>query len=542
MGCIYGLVALGFVLIYKATELVNFAQGDLLMLGAFVCYMAVVWWGLDYWAGLPIAVVAIGAFGALLDAVVLRRVIGQPQFAVVMLTIGLGAMFRTFASVTWGSEIYTLPTPFGGVWTVGGVTLSHQYLSIVAGTLILCGVLYAFFNHTRIGVAMQATSQNQLAAYYMGIPVKLIFSLIWAISAGVAAAAGILLAPVTLIDINMGLAVGAEGLRRGGAGRLRLDPRRADRRHHHRPDRALCRRDPARGLQGHRALHRAAADADRAAAGPVRHARAQEGVGRSCVSSSRPPTTRTSACSATRSTRFWYGLLAVAVVALPLLLDDYSVGEISWVFIYGICGVSLMVLVGYTGLVSLGHAAFLGIGAYAHAYFIMHGAPWIVAVIMAVVITTACGLIVGLPALRMTGIYLAIATLAFSVIIQEVFSRWESVTHGFAGMKVDSAGDLRLGRQRRPVLLLPLPVLPGDRALADAQPAARADRPRLDRHPRQRDRRPIDGRQPRDLQVDGLRLLGRSDGPRRRPVRAQDRLISRPTSSPSCCRSSSCCW
>src|SRR5260370_40893750 len=124
-----------------------------------------------------------------------------------MLTIGLGAMFRTFASIAWGSEIYTLPTPFGGVWTVGGITLSHQYLSIIAGTLILCAVLYAFFNHTRIGVAMQATSQNQLAAYYMGIPVKLIFSLIWPISAAVAAAAGVLLAPGTLIGTNMGLAV-----------------------------------------------------------------------------------------------------------------------------------------------------------------------------------------------------------------------------------------------------------------------------------------------------------------------------------------------
>jgi branched-chain amino acid transport system permease protein len=134
----------------------------------------------------------------------------------------------------------------------------------------------------------------------------------------------------------------------------------------------------------------------------------------------------------------WYGLLCIAVLALPFLLDDYSVGEITWVFIYGLCGVSLMVLVGYTGLVSLGHAAFLGIGAYAHAYFIEHGAPWILAVVLAVCITTACGLIVGLPALRMTGIYLAIATLAFSVIIQEVFTRWESVTHGFAGMKVDS--------------------------------------------------------------------------------------------------------
>ena len=204
VGCIYGLVALGFVLIYKATELVNFAQGDLLMLGAFVCFMAVVWWGLDYWVGFLIAVVAVGAFGALLDRVVLRQVIGQPQFAVVMLTIGLGAMFRTFASITWGSEIYTLPTPFGGVWQVGGATLSHQYLSIVFGTLVLCGVLYAFFNHTRIGVAMQATSQNQLAAYYVGIPVARVNSIVWAISAAVAGFAGLLLAPITFLHTNMG--------------------------------------------------------------------------------------------------------------------------------------------------------------------------------------------------------------------------------------------------------------------------------------------------------------------------------------------------
>ena len=124
------------MLIYKATELVNFAQGDLLMLGAFVAYMAVVVVGPRLLARLSaIAALVIAAFGALLDMTVLRRVIGQPQFAVVMLTIGLGAMFRTFASVTWGSEIYTLPTPFGGVTQIAGVTLSHQYLSIIVGTL-----------------------------------------------------------------------------------------------------------------------------------------------------------------------------------------------------------------------------------------------------------------------------------------------------------------------------------------------------------------------------------------------------------------------
>jgi branched-chain amino acid transport system permease protein len=135
----------------------------------------------------------------------------------------------------------------------------------------------------------------------------------------------------------------------------------------------------------------------------------------------------------------WYVLLAIAVLALPAVLPAYYVGETTWVFIYAITGVSLMALVGYTGLVSLGHAAFLGIGAYAHAFFLTHGVPWILSAVMAVLITTACGFVVGLPALRMAGIYLAIATLAFSVIIQEVFSRWESVTNGLSGMAVPKA-------------------------------------------------------------------------------------------------------
>ena len=205
VGCIYGLVALGFVLIYKATELVNFAQGDFMMLGAFTCYMFVVWYGLGYWVAFALAVAVVGLFGAALDATVLRRVLGQPQFAVVMLTIGLGAIFRSFASITWGSEIYTLPTPFSAKASrVGGVTVSHEYLAIIVGTVVLCAVLFVFFRRTRVGVAMQAASQNQLAAYYMGIPVKRMFSLIWAISAGVAAIAGVLLAPVSLIDTNLG--------------------------------------------------------------------------------------------------------------------------------------------------------------------------------------------------------------------------------------------------------------------------------------------------------------------------------------------------
>ncbi len=205
-GCIYGLVALGFVLIYKATEMVNFAQGDLMMLGAFIAFTVIETLGYNYWIAFAAAVLFMAVFGYILDATILRQVLGQPQFAVVMLTIGLGFVFRAAASMIWGTETRAFETPFtGGVTRVGELVIANVNLSIIAGTAILCAVLFGFFRYTRIGVAMQAASQNQLAAYYMGIPVKMIFSLIWAISAGVAAVAGLLLAPVALIDITMGL-------------------------------------------------------------------------------------------------------------------------------------------------------------------------------------------------------------------------------------------------------------------------------------------------------------------------------------------------
>ena len=205
VGCIYGLIALGFVLVYKATEMVNFAQGDLMMLGAFVAVTLIGDFGLPWVLGLFMSVLALAVFGYLLDAFVLRRVLGEPQFAVVMLTIGLGFIFRAVAGLVWGYDPRSFPTPYTGKsLRVGEVVVSYENLTILLGTLVLCVVLFLFFRHTRLGIGMQATSQNQLAAYYVGIPVKRVFSLVWAISAGVAAVAGILLAPVSLVQPGMG--------------------------------------------------------------------------------------------------------------------------------------------------------------------------------------------------------------------------------------------------------------------------------------------------------------------------------------------------
>jgi branched-chain amino acid transport system permease protein len=206
-GCVYALVALGFVLIYKATETVNFAQGDLMMLGAFFALTGGTLIGLPYWAVIVFAAVVMAIVGMVIERVVIRPVLGHPAFTVVMITIGVGYVLRGVVTMMpgWGTETYALSTPFGQkVLNVGGAVIALQELAVIGMTAALCLVLYLFFRFSKLGVAMQASSQNQLAAYYMGIPVRRVNMLIWGLSAAVAAFAGILLAPVTFVHSNMG--------------------------------------------------------------------------------------------------------------------------------------------------------------------------------------------------------------------------------------------------------------------------------------------------------------------------------------------------
>src|SRR5205085_8784086 len=204
-GCIYALLALGFILIFKATEVVNFAQGDLMMVGAFLGLTFVDHMHLPYWAGALLAIAVMAAFGALLNLVLLRPLAGQGIFAVIMVTLGLSILLRAGASVIWGPETVRFDSPFSRkVVHLGGVVLSQEHVAIILTTVVLVAALYLFFRFSRIGIAMQASSENPLAAYYMGIPVKSVHTLTWALGAGIAAIAGIMLAPVAFVHVNMG--------------------------------------------------------------------------------------------------------------------------------------------------------------------------------------------------------------------------------------------------------------------------------------------------------------------------------------------------
>lgn len=136
---------------------------------------------------------------------------------------------------------------------------------------------------------------------------------------------------------------------------------------------------------------------------------------------------------------FWYGLLGLFLLAAPWLLDEYWLAQLTFVLIYSVVGLGLMLLAGFTGLFSIGHAAFLGVGAYTEAVLAAQGWPFPLSLAMSAGLSAAVGAVVGLPALRVKGIYLGIATLAFGFIVEEGLARWESVTGGNAGKHVEAA-------------------------------------------------------------------------------------------------------
>ena len=136
LGCVYGLIALGFVLVYKATEVVNFAQGDLMMLGGFFAFTFIGMLGLNYWLGFAGAVIAMAAFGMLAERVVVRPILGYPQFSIIMATIGLGYFLRSVVGMIWGTDDFKIETPFSdGVLRIGSLVLAYDKLSVIAAPL-----------------------------------------------------------------------------------------------------------------------------------------------------------------------------------------------------------------------------------------------------------------------------------------------------------------------------------------------------------------------------------------------------------------------
>src|SRR5216683_3012471 len=193
-GCVYALIALGFVLIFKATDVVNFAQGEFVMVSGFISYTLLIWFGLPYWVVFFVTIVLSGFMGVALERLVVRPIMDAPIFSIVIATIGASTVLRSLAGIIYGYDVLPLPTIFSkDPIRLGVLNFTAMDTGVIGFSLVIMLALYLFFKLTKTGMAMRATAQSQTAARLMGVSVTRIFSLTWAISAAVGGVAGAIL-------------------------------------------------------------------------------------------------------------------------------------------------------------------------------------------------------------------------------------------------------------------------------------------------------------------------------------------------------------
>jgi branched-chain amino acid transport system permease protein len=214
-GCVYALIAISLVIIYKSSDVINFAGGELVMLGGYLGMFALLWLGLPYLLIFPFAALVIFVVGASFDRIVLTRMLGRAVpgqsvlVAMVIATVGLSYVVKGAVRVVpYTEEVRRLP-PFsqGQPIFIGPVVLQHQDVAIVLAAIVIMAMLWAFFSLTMTGKALRATSQNPRAAALVGIPVRLMSMTAWGLAAALAGIAGILLAPKLLLTPDSGVVV-----------------------------------------------------------------------------------------------------------------------------------------------------------------------------------------------------------------------------------------------------------------------------------------------------------------------------------------------
>jgi branched-chain amino acid transport system permease protein len=197
IGSIYALVGLGFVIIYKSSSILNFAQGEFLMLGAYVCLAIFTTAKVPFAAAFALTLVFSALLGILMERILLRPMIGEPVISVIMLTLGLSSVLKAVVQAIWGTDTRPYPDLFPTAPVqIGPLPVSQGYLYSVGSVAILLVLFSLFFKYTRAGIAMRATAFSQQVALSMGISVKKVFALAWSIAAVVSAVGGVLLGSV----------------------------------------------------------------------------------------------------------------------------------------------------------------------------------------------------------------------------------------------------------------------------------------------------------------------------------------------------------
>lgn len=197
IGMIYGMIGMGFALIFKATSVVNFAQGEVMMLIAYMAFSIASSWALPFWGLLAAAVVLSGVVGLLIERIFIRPMLGQPAFSTVMVTIGLAVMIRSVVVMIWGADPVAMPTDISDSGIEIGIVFLYTaqvYAIVLLGVVVVA--MWLFLGYSRMGVAMRATATRETTALLMGVNVNRVYSMAWAIAAVIAGISGVLLGTI----------------------------------------------------------------------------------------------------------------------------------------------------------------------------------------------------------------------------------------------------------------------------------------------------------------------------------------------------------
>lgn len=201
-GAIYALVALALVMIFTATDHLNFAQGEMAMFSTYLCWQ-MIQWGVPFWVALGLTVVLSFGIGVAIERVILRPLHNASVLSVVVVFIGLLAIFHSLAGAIWSHTIKNFPSPFPNVAFAGSGYIGPHQLGMIAVSLIMLFALYAFFRFTPLGLAMRAAAQNPVSARLVGVKVDWMLALGWGLAAAIGAVAGAMVAPVVYLEPNM---------------------------------------------------------------------------------------------------------------------------------------------------------------------------------------------------------------------------------------------------------------------------------------------------------------------------------------------------
>ncbi len=397
--------------------------------------------GWSYWPAFAITLLASFAGGAAIHQGIIRPNEKGSVLRVVIVTIGLLLALNGLVTLIWSGEVRAMESPFPTrTIDIAGVAISIQDIGTIGVVLATVVVLWLMFQYTKVGLAMRAAAVNPAEARLVGVRVTWMLSLGWGLAAVLGAISGMLAAPSLFLDPNLMAALLIYAFAAAVLGGIdspdRRGRRRSDPRRRPEPDRGLRRlrrrRPPASG--------RAGRDPRRLARQAVRDLRQERGEAGMRRSRAFAPVVA-------------FVVLAVAVAVLPSFVSAFRAQQLAYVAVYLTALIGLNILTGYTGQISLGHGAFMAIGGYTTAILMSdHGVKDLWTIPIAAVVTGVVGFLFGIPALRLSGLYLALATFAIAVSMPAVIKRFEGFTGGGGGINL-------FGRPELTASLTPVTVL-----------------------------------------------------------------------------------